>query len=115
MNTKRQVIACAVLVGLATTSGAAIADDHAYTEGPVVNLAAIRTEYGKFDDYVKYLDTTLKGEQEAAKKAGHIRWRNRQGRCDCKTSGRKFVDVEPGRGRSRQDPTSAGIVDRTGA
>ncbi len=72
MNTKGQVIACTMLVGLAATSGAAIADDHAYTEGPVVNVAAIRTEYGKFDDYVRYLDTTWKGEQEAAKKAGHI-------------------------------------------
>ena len=50
----------------------AIADDHPYTEGPVVNVSAIRTEYGKFDEYMKYLDTTWKAEQEAAKKAGYI-------------------------------------------
>ena len=72
MNIKYKIAACAALVGLAVTSVAAVADDHAYTEGPVVNVAAIRTEYGKFDDYMKYLDTTWKAEQEAAIKAGNI-------------------------------------------
>ena len=60
------------VIGLACTSVAALADDHAFTEGPVVNVAAIKTENGKFDDYMKYLDTTWKAEQEAAKKAGYI-------------------------------------------
>jgi hypothetical protein len=72
MNIKHHIAACAALVALATTSLQAVADDHAYTEGPVVSVAAIRTEYGKFDDYMKYLDTTWKAEQEAAKKAGYI-------------------------------------------
>jgi hypothetical protein len=69
---QRNFLAAAGVIGLACTSVAAIADDHAYTEGPVVNVAAIRTENGKFDDYMKYLDTTWKAEQEAAKKAGYI-------------------------------------------
>jgi hypothetical protein len=72
MNIKRQIAAYAAFVGLVVTSVAALADDHAYTEGPVVNVAAIRTEYGRFDDYMKYLGTTWKAEQEAAKKAGYI-------------------------------------------
>ena len=72
MNIKRQVAVCTALVGLVVASAAALADDHAYTEGPVVNVAAIRTAYGKFDEYMKYLDTTWKAEQEAAKKAGNI-------------------------------------------
>jgi hypothetical protein len=72
MNVKRHIAACAASAGLIVTSVQAIADDHAYTDGPVVNVAAIRTEYGKFDDYMKYLDTTWKAEQEAAKKAGYI-------------------------------------------
>ena len=72
MNIKRHGAAFAAVLGLAVTSVAAVADDHAYTDGPVVNVAAIRTEYGKFDDYMKYLDTTWKAEQEAAKKAGYI-------------------------------------------
>jgi hypothetical protein len=72
MNIKYQLAACAAFVGLSVTSAAALADDHAYTEGAVVNVAAIRTEYGKFDDYMNYLDTTWKASQEAAKKAGNI-------------------------------------------
>jgi hypothetical protein len=72
MNIKGQIATCVAFVGLAVTSVAAVADDHAYTEGPVVNVAAIRTAYGKFDNYMKYLDTTWKAEQEAAKKAGYI-------------------------------------------
>jgi hypothetical protein len=72
MNIKRHSAAVAAFVGLAVTSVAAVADDHAYVEGPVVNVAAIRTEYGKFDDYMRYLGTTWKAEQEAAKSAGNI-------------------------------------------
>jgi hypothetical protein len=72
LNIKRQIAACAAFVGLAVTSVAALADDHPFTQGTVVNVAAIRTEYGKFDAYMKYLDTTWKAEQEAAKKAGYI-------------------------------------------
>ncbi|HEY6456911.1 MAG TPA: hypothetical protein VIY90_16685, partial [Steroidobacteraceae bacterium] len=71
MSIKHPVL-CAGLVGLTLSSVTALADDHAFTEGPVVNVASIRTEYGKFDEYMKYLDTTWKAEQEAAKKAGYI-------------------------------------------
>ena len=84
----RQFVTLAGVIGLACTSTAAIADDHAYTEGPVVNVASIRTENGKFDDYMKYLDTTWKAEQEAAKKAGYI-------------ISYKVITVEP---RSENDP-----------
>jgi len=69
---QRNFVAMAGVIGLACTSVAAIADDHAFTEGPVVNVSSIRTENGKFDEYMKYLDTTWKAEQEAAKKAGYV-------------------------------------------
>jgi hypothetical protein len=72
MFIKRQLAISAAAAGLAFISAASFADDHAFTEGPVVNMAAIRTEYGKFDEYMKYLDTIWKAEQEAAKKAGYI-------------------------------------------
>jgi len=72
MKTHRQIIVRAAAATLALTAAVAVADDHVFTEGPVVNVASIRTEYGKFDDYMKYLDTTWKAEQEAAKKAGYI-------------------------------------------
>jgi hypothetical protein len=65
-------VACAATAGLALASTMAMADDHAYTEGPVVNVAAIRTEPGKFDDYMKWVDTVWKARQEAAKKMGDV-------------------------------------------
>src|ERR1700739_1358562 len=72
MKFNNQCVTIAAFLSLALTGVAAVADDHPYTEGPVVNVAAIRTEYGKFDDYMNYLATTWKAEQEAAKKAGYI-------------------------------------------
>ena len=60
------------LAALACTSVTAFADDHSYTEGQVVNVARIRTVDGKFDDYMKWLATTWKQQQEAAKKAGYL-------------------------------------------
>jgi hypothetical protein len=51
---------------------AAFAQDHAYTEGPVINVSYIRTVDGKTDEYMHWLDTTWKQEEEAAKRAGYI-------------------------------------------
>jgi hypothetical protein len=72
MSTKRQFAAFATFAVLAFASVSAVADDHAYSEGPVVNVSRIRTVDGKFDDYMKWLDTTWKAEQEAGKKAGDV-------------------------------------------
>jgi hypothetical protein len=72
MSMKLRLAAGAACVGLLVSGAAALADDHAYTEGGLVNVSYIRTEYGKFDEYMKYVDTTWKTEQEAAKKAGYI-------------------------------------------
>jgi hypothetical protein len=68
----KRFAAIAALLGFSLASFAAVADEHPFTEGPVVNVSAIRTAYGKFDDYMKFLDTTWKATQEAAKKAGYI-------------------------------------------
>jgi hypothetical protein len=71
MKLNKHIVAIAAFVGLAS-SYAAVADEHPFTEGQVVQVSAIRTEYGKFDDYMKFLDTTWKATEEAAKKAGYI-------------------------------------------
>jgi hypothetical protein len=49
-----------------------LADDHSYSEGPVINVASIRTAEGKFDEYMDWLSTTWKKLQEESKKRGHI-------------------------------------------
>lgn len=72
MSIKHRLAALAALSVVTVASLPALADDHSYTEGPVVNVARIRTVDGHFDDYVKWLDTTWKSMQEAAKKAGYI-------------------------------------------
>ena len=72
MSTRNRIAACAAFVSIACVSVSAFADDHAYTEGAVVNVARIRTVDGKFDDYMKWLGTTWKQQQEAAKKAGYL-------------------------------------------
>jgi len=72
MSINNRFAAIAAFTCLACMSVTAFADDHAYTEGSVVNVARIRTVDGHFDDYMKWLDTTWKQEQEAAKKAGYI-------------------------------------------
>jgi hypothetical protein len=83
-----RVAAFAAFFGLAFTSIAAFADEHPFTEGQVVQVSGVRTQYGKFDEYLKFLDTTWKASQEAAKKAGYI-------------TGYKVISVEP---RGENDP-----------
>ena len=72
MSIRLRLAACAALAVCACAGSAAFADDHAYSEGEIVNVSRIRTVDGRFDDYMKWLDTVWKAEQEAAKKAGYI-------------------------------------------
>ena len=88
MSIKNNISALTAFVALTVMNVAAVADEHPFTEGKIVNVAAIRTEYGKFDEYMKYLATTWKADQEAAKKAGYI-------------TGYEIINVEP---RGENDP-----------
>jgi hypothetical protein len=85
---KNHIVALSALVTLTFMGAAALADEHPYTEGQVVNVSAVRTENGKFEEYMKFVDTTWKALQEAAKKAGYV-------------TGYKVITVEP---RSENDP-----------
>jgi predicted DNA-binding helix-hairpin-helix protein len=67
-----RIAAAAALTALVCTSVSAFADDHGYTEGIIVNVARIRTVDGKFDDYMHWVATKWKAQQEAAKKAGYL-------------------------------------------
>jgi hypothetical protein len=70
--TKHRFAACAALACFAFASAGALAQDHSYSEGPVQLVTKIRTVDGHFDDYMKFLATTYKKEEEAAKKLGYI-------------------------------------------
>ena len=72
MSIKYKLAAGAAFLCLSMAGTAALADDHGYTEGTVSIVASIRTVAGHFDDYMAYVDSVWKKNQEAAKKAGYI-------------------------------------------
>jgi hypothetical protein len=61
----------AVAAPLVLTSSV-FADGRDWNDGPVVNVFAVRTVDGHFDDYMHWLSTTWKKQEEAAKAAGLI-------------------------------------------
>jgi hypothetical protein len=72
MSIQLKLAAGAASLCLSMMGTAAFADDHPYTEGTVSQVSSIRTIEGHFDDYMAWIDTVWKKEQEAAKKAGYI-------------------------------------------
>ena len=60
------------LVLATTLATTAHADGRDFKDGPVVNVSSVRTVDGHFDDYMHWLATTWKQQEEAAKKAGLI-------------------------------------------
>jgi L-rhamnose mutarotase len=47
-------------------------DERQYTDGPVTDVAYMRVEYGRFEEYIDWLNSTWKPTMEATKKAGLI-------------------------------------------
>jgi hypothetical protein len=61
---------CLAASSLSLNAGAQ--DERAYVEGPVTEADYIRVEYGRFEEYVDWLNSTWKPTMEATKKAGLI-------------------------------------------
>ncbi|HEY2015309.1 MAG TPA: hypothetical protein VGH38_17490 [Bryobacteraceae bacterium] len=61
-----------LLASSALSLNARAQDERGYTDGPVTEMAYIRVEYGHFEEYVAWLNSTWKPTMEAAKKAGLI-------------------------------------------
>jgi len=55
-----------------SASVASAKEDRPYKDGPVTDVSFVRTKPGKFDDYMKWVDTVWKQTNEEAKKAGII-------------------------------------------
>ena len=62
----------AALVAASALTTPVYADGRDWNDGPVINVSSIRTVDGHFDDYMHWLATTYKKQQEAAKKGGLI-------------------------------------------
>jgi len=72
MRLTRTACVTAALLAATALTATAYADGPDWTDGPVLNVASIRTIDGHFNDYMHWLATGFKKEQEAAKKAGFI-------------------------------------------
>ena len=68
----RAICAAGALLLLNALATMAYADGTDYNDGPVQTVSFIRTVDGHFDEYMHWLATTYKKEQEAAKAAGLI-------------------------------------------
>ena len=65
---KRMLLA-ATLACAFSASALAADDGRAYKEGPVTDITYVKTKPGQFDNYMKWLDTVFKPENEALMKA----------------------------------------------
>jgi hypothetical protein len=68
----RTIVLSTCLAAFSLSLSARAQDERAYTEGPVTEVASIRVEYGHFEEYVDWLNSTWKPTMEATKKAGLI-------------------------------------------
>ena len=65
---KRMLLA-AILACVTVAPALAADDGRAYKEGPVTDITYIKIKPGQFDNYMKWLDTVFKPENEALMKA----------------------------------------------
>lgn len=65
-------IAWIVLLSLSLFAAPALAQERAWSEGPVTNVSAIRTVDGQFENYMDYLQKNWKSVMEESKKAGFV-------------------------------------------
>ena len=72
MRLNQGICGTAALVAASALTTPVYADGRDWNDGPVINVSSIRTVDGHFDDYMHWLATTYKKQQEAAKKAGLI-------------------------------------------
>ena len=68
----KTIILSTCLAASALSLNARAQDERAYTEGPVTEMDYIQVEYGHFEEYIDWLNSTWKPTMEATKKAGII-------------------------------------------
>jgi len=68
----KAIILSICLAAAALSLGARAEDERQYTEGPVTFVQEIAVEYGHFEEYIDWLNSTWKPTMEATKIAGII-------------------------------------------
>ena len=63
-----------LLIGLmlCAVTGGARAEEKLYKDGRVINMTYIKIKPGRYEDYMRFLDSSYKAQMEAFKKAGLI-------------------------------------------
>ena len=68
----KNIILSMCLAASSLSLNARAQDERAYTDGPVTEVDYLRVEYGRFEEYIDWLNSTWKPTMEATKKAGLI-------------------------------------------
>ena len=68
----KPIIVSICLAASSLSLNARAQDERQYTDGPVTEVAYIHVEYGHFEEYIDWLNSTWKPTMEATKKAGII-------------------------------------------
>ena len=69
---KKTILILLCLAASALSHSAQAQVGRTYKEGPVTAVTYLKVEYGRFDEYVEWLNSTWKPTMEAKKKAGLI-------------------------------------------
>jgi hypothetical protein len=64
--------ACLAVLSLSLDARSENRDERQYSDGPVTDVSYIRVDYGSFERYIDWLNSTWKPTLEATKKAGLI-------------------------------------------
>ena len=68
----KPIIVSMCLAASSLSLNARAQDERQYTDGPVTEVDYIQVEYGHFEEYIDWLNSTWKPTMEATKKAGII-------------------------------------------
>ena len=68
----KTIISSMCLAAATLSLNARAQDERRYTDGPVTEVDYIQVEYGHFEEYIDWLNSTWKPTMEAMKKAGII-------------------------------------------
>jgi len=68
----KTIVLSVCLAACSLSPNASAQDERQYADGPVTEVDYIRVEYGHFEEYIDWVNSTWKPTMEAAKKAGLI-------------------------------------------
>ena len=84
---RKTIVALIASVAVSGFASTVSAQERPYDNGPVWNVSSVQTKPGHFDDYMRFVSTTWRAEQEALKQAGYVIWTVKDGKLQELLSG----------------------------